>query len=97
MDEFIRQMNVITGEANISLLVPNHRLLLIADSKYWYGFLEEEPVDDRFCRLRFSNTELKGFATWIISSGSYAQVEEPQELKEFLDRLISGIIENYRQ
>lgn len=97
MDEFIRQMNVITGEPNISLLVPNDRLRTIADSKYWYGFLEEEPVDDRFCRLRFSNTELKGFATWIISSGSFAQVEEPPELKEILNQFISGLIENYRE
>lgn len=95
MDEFIRQMNVITGEANISLLVRNERLRLIADSKYWYGFLEEEPVDQRVSRLRFSNTELKGFATWIISSGSFAQVEEPPELKEILDRFVSGITENY--
>jgi predicted DNA-binding transcriptional regulator YafY len=63
--------------------------------KYWYGFLEEEPVDDQFCRLRFSNTELNGFATWIVSSGSYAKVEEPAELKELLDQFISGILKNY--
>lgn len=96
MDDFIRKMNVISDEPNISLLVPTNRLNLIAESKYWYGFIEEEPVDDQLSRLRFSNNELRGFATWIISSGSYAKVEEPEELKLILDQYISGLIENYK-
>lgn len=96
MDEFIRQLNVIGDKANISLLVPANRINLIADSKYWYGFTEEEKIDDRTSRLHFSNNELRGFATWILSSGSYAKVEKPEELSLILDQFISGIIENYR-
>lgn len=95
MDEFIRQLNVINDKANISLLVPTNRMKLIADSKYWYGFTEQETVDDQTSRFRFSNSELRGFATWIISSGSYASVEAPEELKQILDQYISGIIEHY--
>ncbi len=96
MDEFIRQINVISDKANISLLVPVDRVKLIAESKYWYGFTEEEKIDDQTSRLRFANNELRGFATWIITSGSYAKVEEPEELKEILNQYISGIIENYQ-
>jgi predicted DNA-binding transcriptional regulator YafY len=96
LDDFIKQINVISDKANISLIVPVNRLNLIAESKYWYGFIEEEMVDDQTTRLRFSNNELRGFATWIISSGSYAKVEAPEELKLILDQYISGIIENYR-
>ena len=95
--DFLRQMNVIGDKANISLLIPSNRLYLIAESKYWYGFTEEEKVDDQFSRLRFSNNELRGFATWIISSGSYSKVEAPEELKQILNRFISGIIENYNK
>lgn len=96
MDDFIRKMKVISDKPNITLLVPTNRLNLIAESKYWYGFTEEEKIDDQTSRLRFSNNELRGFAIWIISSGSYAQVEEPEELKQILDQYISGIIENYQ-
>ena len=95
MDEFIRKLNVISDKANISLIMKTDRIKLINESKYWYGFTEEEKVDDQTSRLRFANNELRGFATWIISSGSYAQVEEPPELKQILDQYISGIIENY--
>jgi predicted DNA-binding transcriptional regulator YafY len=95
MDNFIRQQNVISDKANIKLLIQTKRIKLIAESKYWYGFTEEEKVDDQTSRLHFSNNELRGFATWILSSGSYAQVETPVELKQLLDQFISGIIENY--
>jgi predicted DNA-binding transcriptional regulator YafY len=96
MDDFIRKIRVISDEANITLLVPTNRLYLIAESKYWHGFIDEEVVDDQLSRLRFSNNELRGFAIWIISSGSYAKVESPDGLKEILDQFVSGIIENYR-
>jgi len=96
MDDFIRKLKVISDEPNITLLVPTNRLNLIAESKYWYGFIDEEPVDDQLSRLRFSNNELRGFAIWIIISGSYARIEAPAALKEILDQFISGIIENYR-
>ena len=96
MDEFTRKLNVISDKANISLIMKTDRIKLINESKYWYGFTEEEKVDDQTSRLRFANNELRGFATWMISSGTYAQVEEPPELKQILDQYISGIIENYR-
>ena len=97
MDDFIRQLNVISDKANISLIVKTDRIKLIDESKYWYGFTEEEKIDDRTNRLYFSNNELRGFANWIISSGSYAKVEEPEELKEIVDQYISGIVENYTE
>lgn len=97
MDEFIRQMNVISDSANISLTIKTERIRFIDESKYWYGFVEEEKIDNRTSLLRFSNNELRGFATWIISSGSYAKVEEPIELREILDQYVSGIIENYTE
>lgn len=95
MDEFIRQLNVVGEQANISVLVRADRLHLISESKYWYGFTEEENVDGQTCRLRFSNNELRGFALWLIASCSYARVEEPEELKQIMAGHISGIIENY--
>lgn len=96
MDDFIRQMSVVNDKANISLIIKPERIRLIEESKYWYGFIEEEPIDDQTCRVRFANNELRGFATWIISSGSLAQVEEPEELKAILAEFISGIITNYQ-
>lgn len=96
LEEFISQMNVITEEPNISVIIKNENISAVSDSKYWYGFIGDEPADDHATRLNFSNTELRGFATWIISSGSYAKVEKPEELKIILDQYVSGIMSNYK-
>jgi len=95
MDDFIRQMNVVSDKVNISLIMKTEKLPLINESKFWYGFINEEPIDANYCRLRFANNELRGFATWIISSGSFARVEEPTELKEIIEGFISEMRENY--
>ena len=97
MDEFVRRMNVISDKANISLVMKTERIRLIEESKYWYGFLETERIDDQTSRLRFANNELRGFANWIVSSGSFATVEEPESLKEILNEHVSGIIENFQK
>ena len=96
MDDFIRKMNVISDKANISLIVKTDRIKLINESKYWYGYIDEETIDNHTSRLRFANNELRGFASWIISSGLMAQVVEPEELKVILDEFITRIIENYQ-
>ncbi|MFA5327405.1 MAG: YafY family protein [Prolixibacteraceae bacterium] len=96
MDEFIRKIHPVGNEGNIVLVMPSNRLKLIAETKYLYGFIDEEKIDDQYSRLHFSNNELRGFAVWIISSGSYAKVEKPEDLKLILDEYISGLKENYR-
>lgn len=96
LEEFISQMNVITGEPNISVLIKNENMHRVSDSKYWYGFTNEEVVDEQTTRVYFSNAELRGFASWLISSCSYAKVEKPVELKNILDRFVSDIINNYK-
>lgn len=97
MEEFIGQMNVVSDKANISIVMKTERIKLIDESKYWYGFIDSEKIDGQTSRLRFANNELRGFANWIISSGSYATVEEPVELKEILNQIVSGIVENYQK
>jgi predicted DNA-binding transcriptional regulator YafY len=97
MEEFIGQMNVVSDKANISIVMKTERIKLIDESKYWYGFIEAEKIDGQTSRLRFANNELRGFANWIISSGSYATVEEPESLKEILNQIVSGIVENYQK
>ncbi len=96
MADFIAQMGVVGEKANVVLVMKTERMKLIDESKYWYGFIEAQKIDDQTSRLWFANNELRGFANWIISSGSYAQVEEPEELKEIVNQIVSGIIASYR-
>ena len=94
VEEFMKQTNPISNEPNISLLVQKKRKKLMEDTKYWYGFLSEEDAGD-FVRVHFSNDELNGFAAWILNTGSFAQVEKPNELKLILQKYVRMTAENY--
>lgn len=94
VDEYMAQNAVINSEANISLLVPKTRHKYIDESKYWYGFLGEEE-DGEQMRLQFSNSDLRGFALWLLYTGSHAKVEQPPELKTIIADYIRDMLETY--
>ena len=92
--EYMAQNAVITSEANISLLLPKTRQKYIDESKYWYGFIGEEEQGDQV-RMRFSNSDLRGFALWLFYTGSRAQVEQPQELKTIIADYVRDLVSTY--
>jgi len=75
-------------------LVPAERKKYLDDSKYWYGFLSEEEAGS-WIRMRFSNDELHGFASWLLNTGAYARIEEPEELKTILHHFIQETVNAY--
>jgi predicted DNA-binding transcriptional regulator YafY len=93
--EYMAQNATITSDANITLLVPKSRIKLINDSRYWYGYLGEEDLNQQV-RMHFSNNDLNGFAIWILSSGSYARVERPPELKTILTNYLHDVFNAYK-
>jgi len=94
--EYMQMTNPISNVANITVLIPKKRMKLIEDSKYWYGFLSEEEVGGNI-RMQFSNDELHGFASWLLNSGSHAQVEKPTELRQIIQGYVKDMVENYRE
>ncbi|OFX29712.1 MAG: hypothetical protein A2W90_22320 [Bacteroidetes bacterium GWF2_42_66] len=92
IDEFIGRMIVSGDHANITIRISPERKKNIDDSKYYYGFTEEENIDGVFC-LKFMNTDLQGFASWLISSRSLAKVVEPPELQNILDLYIDELLQ----
>lgn len=94
ISEYMAQNATITSKANIRLLVSKSRIKFVNESKYWYGYLGEEEQGDHVF-MKFSNNDLRGFAVWILNSGSHARVEEPPELKTILFANVQDIISTY--
>jgi predicted DNA-binding transcriptional regulator YafY len=94
--EYMQLTNPISNVANITILIHKKKVKLIEDSKYWYGFLSEQE-EGEFVRMQFSNDELKGFAVWILNTGSHAKIEEPSELKQIIQEFVREMVENYRE
>ncbi len=94
ISEYLAKVTNVSSDANISLLIPKKRMKFISESQYWYGYLGEEDLGDEL-RVFFSNSELKGFAAWVLQTGCYAQVEYPDELKNHINKLIDEILRVY--
>ncbi|MCF8362405.1 MAG: WYL domain-containing protein [Prolixibacteraceae bacterium] len=87
VNEYLKSIATFTDEPNISLVIDADKKKYIDESKYWYGFLKEQKTDSGF-RIEFSNTELYGFANWLLSSGSFPAIEKPEELKEIISSYV---------
>lgn len=85
----------VNGEPNISIVVSKEKSSYIGDTKFWYGFIREEKVDEERFRMYFSNTELKGFAAWILNTGCQAQIEKPAELLENIQQFVRQAMHSY--
>jgi len=94
IEEYMQTITPFSGEPNISIRVPSERRKYLDESKYWYGFVSEEELDQEY-RMHFVNDELKGFAAWLLNTGSYALVEEPAPLREHLHQWVKGMAERY--
>jgi len=88
--EFMEKLAPFSDTPNIILSVPADRKKNIEESKYYYGFLEEKENENRV-EMKFSNSELAGFAAWLIGSRSLAQVLEPPELEEIVQSYIDEL------
>ena len=94
IQEFMKMVNPMSGTPNISIVFNKEKRKFIDDSKYWYGFFDEEDLGSKV-RCRFANDELRGFAIWMLNSGIHAQIEEPQALKELVAVFVKSMCEAY--
>lgn len=93
--EYMQSTSPFSDKANISLLVPKKRKKYLDDSKYWYGFMDEEELEAHY-RMKFTNDELKGFAVWLLNTGCHARIEEPKALEEIVLGYIKEMVESYK-
>lgn len=94
VNEYLKSIATFTDKPNISLVIDADKKKYIDESKYWYGFLKEEKADSGF-RIEFSNTELYGFANWILSSGAFPVIEKPRELVEIVRSYVQKTADFY--
>ncbi len=94
VNEYLESVASFTDEPNISLIIKADKKKYVDDSKYWYGFLKEIKINGEY-RLEFSNNELYGFATWILSSGAFPVIEKPKELRTIVCNFVNNAASYY--
>ncbi len=59
-----------------------------------YGFISEEDLGEKV-RMTFLADNLRWLAKWLLSFGSSAEIEEPQELKAMVTELVEELQAHY--
>lgn len=80
-------------EANlhgITLVVNSIWINNIREMKYAYGFAGQEQHGDTTL-MHFLNSDLRGFARWILNAGPHARILKPEALKAELGQLIDEL------
>lgn len=94
VNEYLKSIATFTDKPNISLVIETNKKKYIDESKYWYGFLKEQKTDSGY-RIEFSNTELYGFANWLLSSGAFPKIEKPEALKDIINNYVRNAADYY--
>jgi predicted DNA-binding transcriptional regulator YafY len=67
----------------------------LRNSKYFYGFVSEEELDDRI-RMTFLVGSFKSFCRWLLMYGSAVELESPEKLRETMEELIDELTIHYK-
>jgi len=83
------------NKTRVRLLVEKRIIGHLVNSKKYYGLVEEIEREDGY-ELIFETEWIKeGFPRWLITFADYAEVLEPEFLKESLKDLIENILKKY--
>lgn len=63
----------------------------LENHKYYSGFVSEEALSPDLVEMTFLTTSLTGFAHWFMMFGEYADIVEPEQLKEAVNQQVKAI------
>lgn len=78
----------------VKLKVTKQLAKWIHESKYWYGFVSENIIDD-YVEMKFLNPDLHGFARWVITMTDKVEVQYPNELEKILKDMVHELCTKY--
>ncbi|MBI9058765.1 MAG: YafY family transcriptional regulator [Labilibaculum sp.] len=80
----------------IEIKISESLSLEIQESKYWYGFLNEEKKGSKIT-MKFLNPDLNGFAKWILTMSAKVEIVFPIGLNTILREMVQNICEKYQK
>jgi predicted DNA-binding transcriptional regulator YafY len=94
-NEYLALQKNQVGYIEIKLEMTTALALLLHESKYWYGLVEEFNKKDSV-EMHFLNPDLDGFARWIITMGDHVKILGPDELQNKVKEMVSILTKAYQ-
>lgn len=95
MKDYFTFMGISKGMIKVVVRFSNEIAKSIAESKYYFGFLEEESRNGS-TEMTFLCNTFDWIANWLLSFGCNCQVLEPLELKTILKNKVLELADYYK-
>lgn len=93
---YIESMKKNTRELNeVVLCMTSDIIRYIRESRYYYGFVREEPAEDGYTRMYFMTGSMNHFGRWLLTFTNSVKVESPLELKDTMTALCKELHHHY--
>jgi predicted DNA-binding transcriptional regulator YafY len=69
----------------------------IGNTRYHYGFVSEEEVDDKIVRLTFLTSYLGSLCRWLLMYGNRVEIESPEKARDIVCELIEELSVHYQR
>lgn len=93
---YIESMKKDKAELNeVVVVMQNEFVRFIRESRYYYGFVKDEPDSDNCTRMYFMTGYMDHFARWLLTFTNSVKVESPQSLKEKMAAFSKELHQHY--
>ncbi len=78
------------------LIISNEVYTHIQNTRYYFGFVSEEKIDDNYYQMDFLVNDLQYLARWVITLGNHVEIVSPKTLKEIVLKDIEVLSQHYK-
>ncbi len=75
----------------IELKINKEHSQYLGDQKYYSGYISEKIIGDKVI-MTFLTASMNGFAHWYMMIGEYAEIVQPQELKDEVRKMLDLLL-----
>jgi predicted DNA-binding transcriptional regulator YafY len=80
---------------SVRLIMTNEVYAFIQNTRYYFGFVSEEKLDENRYQMDFLVSDLQYLAKWIITLGNHVEILFPKALKEIVLAEVEVLSEHY--
>ena len=91
LQRYLKEIETHQNMISIKILVHKSMLKHIQEQKYYYGFVNQEEVENERFAMYFLVPSIESFVRWMLMFSDYVEIITPDELVEGLKNLIENL------
>jgi predicted DNA-binding transcriptional regulator YafY len=95
LQKYLKQIETHENMISIKIIVHKSILRHIQEQKYYYGFVNQEEIENERFTMDFLVSSIESFTRWVLMFSDEVEIITPDELRERLKSLIVSLHKKY--